>query len=77
MNRVWIELERPSHEQASTVGEQRAKLANAMMKKLGCSYEPFEWMESEWTYIHSLPDNAGFIYLKDSGEWFNLDKLSE
>ena len=77
MNRVWIELERPSREEGSVIGEQRARLANAMLKKLGWKYAPFEWMESKWTYIHSLPDNAGFVYLNDSGDWFSLDYLAQ
>jgi hypothetical protein len=77
MNRVWIELERPASGEGDEVAEQRAELANKLMRKLGIEHDVFAWMAEKKTYIHQYSENAGFVYLNDSGEWFNLDYLAK
>jgi hypothetical protein len=73
MKRVWIELEKP---QSAAEAAEIVKAANTMLAKLGASQPVFEYMEDKRTYIRMLPDNAGFFYLNDNGDWFNLDALS-
>lgn len=78
MNTVWIELEMPSSEESDVVGEYRAELANIMMKKLGFDYEVFGFIGGEKrSYIRLLPEGAGFMYLRDNGDWFDLARLTQ
>ena len=81
MNKVWIELVRPTLEEGDEVGKQRAELANKMMRKLGVKHDVFAWWpndEFKRKYIHIVcPESGAFVWLNDNGEWFNLDKLAE
>ncbi len=73
MNRVWIELDKPENDEHA---EQIVQAANAMMAKLGAKEPIFDWFPEKRVYVRHLPDYAGFVYLTDNGEWFNLDRLA-
>ena len=78
MNRVWIELERPTSEQGDEVGQQRADLANKMMRKLGATHDLFYWWAKERKYSHTVSAETGaFVWLTDNGEWFDLEVLTK
>lgn len=78
MNRVWIELERPTFEEGDEVGTQRAELANKLMRKLGADFDVFFWWASERKYSRIVePEGGAFVWLTDNGDWFNLDRLAE
>jgi len=75
--RIWIELpECKTLEEA----ESACKKANAMLSKLGVSYDVF-WATDQQRYCSTFinanegPD-AGFVECEDRGRWFNLDFLS-
>lgn len=76
-NRIWIELERPTLEEGDEAGHERAGLANQLLSKLGCDSPLFRWFPEKRRYILEYRNGAGFYYLEDSGEWFNLDKLAK
>ena len=77
MNRVWIELEKPTAEEGDDVGNQRAALANKLLKKLGVNHDVFQWWgKDERQYIRIVdPDSGAFVWLSDNGDWFNLNLL--
>ena len=78
MNRVWIELERPTREEGDEVGTQHAELANKMLRKLGADYDMFYWWPDKMRYSRIIePSSGAFVWLTDHGDWFNLDKLAE
>ena len=78
MNRVWIELERPSHEHSQEVGKQRADLANKLLRKLGVNFDVFYWWPDERKYSRVIePSSGAFVWLTDNGDWFNLEALAE
>ena len=76
-NRVWIELERPTLEEGDDLGHERAQLINQLMAGLGNDATEFRWFPEKRRYILEYKNGAGFYYLEDSGEWFNLDKLAK
>jgi hypothetical protein len=73
MCRVWIELDQPESEEHA---QRLVAAANAMMFKLGAEEPVFEWLSDKREFIRLLPGSAGFIYLVDRGEWFNLERLA-
>jgi hypothetical protein len=81
MTKVWIELERPTPEEGDEVGEQRAKLANKMLRKLGVPHDVFSWWPNDpdkRRYIRTVcPESGAFTWLSDNGDWFDLEKLAK
>lgn len=71
--RVWIELPFPSDNETAA---ENVKAINKMMRKLGAEEDVFDWMEDKKSYIRYLPEGAGFVYLKDNGDWFNLKRIA-
>ena len=47
MNKIWIELVRPTREEGDEVGKQRAELANKVMRKLGVKHDVFAWWPND------------------------------
>lgn len=70
MNRVWIELERPRNTKHAAVICERA---NNFLQRLtpGTGYK-FWWSEEKCMYAYG---HISFQYLRDNGEWLNLDFL--
>ncbi len=68
-NRIWIELDRlGAHED----NHEQAKLANAMIKRLGGTTE-FRYNESKEMYEVVLDVAGSYKECSDNGHWFNLD----
>lgn len=88
VNRVWLELERPStqnnkpipnqsQEERDALGNKRAKLASNMLRILGYmpTYkgEVVFWNERKQNYCFTMDEAGGFVESGDNGHWFNLD----
>src|SRR4051812_12999243 len=69
-NRIWIELERPTTKEQ---GEERARLATTMLRRLGVQQKSIFWDGHEGRYCYG--DAMGYLTLSDDGHWFNLDYL--
>lgn len=75
--RVWIELERPKHEdfgQRISEGARIAMLANNMLARLNWPNKTsshFWWSDNERRFCYGDP--MGYRTLTDDGEWFNLE----
>lgn len=78
--RVWIELEpcmlRDSAEQICAWMEERVRLANNMLRRLGVDRDVFTVLENDGVYEYAADEGGqAFSVLTDNGKWFNLDYL--
>jgi len=68
---IWIELPAPN---STEEAEEICLRANRMMQRLGkTDGREFRYWEKERMY--SWGGDMGFMFLKDRGNWFNLDYL--
>lgn len=73
MNKVWIELERPTPDESDEVAHTRAELGTKVLQKLGLEHGKFAWFPDKRKYVFVYNESGGFVYLNDNGDWFNLD----
>jgi hypothetical protein len=79
VEKVWIEAPKFANMAES---ESWCKAANAMLRKLGVTYDAF-WACDEQRYCATLlnvnlgPGGSGYQECSDRGHWFNLDYLSK
>lgn len=76
MNRIWVELERDKSAECDKINAERAKLATAMLNRLGLvGTDIIWWNECKLRFCVTIDGAGGFQEMADNGHWFNLDFL--
>ena len=73
MDRIWIELGKPTGKDLKEVADRRAMMATKVLRKLGDEFSGFFWDDKLKCYCVTLDKGGTYVTCEDNGHWFNLE----